>query len=53
MGLEHEYGQYLVRFDELVGTVDIGQVGSFKGKLVKKLSGRLQSTSRRLPRGLG
>ena len=38
MGLEHEYGQYLVRFDELVGTVDIGQVGSFKGKLVKKLS---------------
>ena len=38
MSLEQEYSQYLIRFDELVGTVEIGQVGAFKGKLVKKLS---------------
>jgi hypothetical protein len=29
---------YLERFNELVGTVEVGQVGTFKGKLVKKLS---------------
>ena len=36
--VEKGYGQYLIRFDELVGRVDVGQVGSFKGKLVKKFS---------------
>ena len=35
---EKGYGQYLNRFDELVGKVDVGQVGSFKGKLVKRLT---------------
>ena len=38
MMVEKGYRQYLIRFDELVGTVDVGQVGSFKDKLVKKLS---------------
>ena len=38
MSFEKEYSQYLVRFDELVGFVEVGQVGSYKGKLVKKLT---------------
>ena len=41
------YLSYLERFNELVGTVEVGQVGTFKGKLVKKLSaqsyGQLQT----------
>jgi hypothetical protein len=32
------YRNYLERFDELVGIVEVGQVGTFQGKLVKKLS---------------
>ena len=34
----NEYQDYLQRFERLVGHVEVGQVGSFKGKLVKKLS---------------
>jgi len=32
------YLSYLERFNELVGRVEVGQVGTFKGKLVKKLN---------------
>ncbi len=38
MSSSTRYQDYLNRFDQLVGNVEIGQVGSFKGKLVKKLS---------------
>ena len=32
------YEDYLNRFDTLVGQVVVGQVGQYKGKLVKKLT---------------
>ncbi|MGB0646798.1 MAG: hypothetical protein ACPGQS_06445 [Bradymonadia bacterium] len=38
MSLGISYEDYLSRFEQLVGSVEVGQVGSFKGKLVKKLS---------------
>ena len=37
MSSEIGYQAYLERFNELVGMVEVGQVGSFRGKLVKKL----------------
>ena len=38
MSAPTQYEDYLERFNDLVGTVEVGQVGSFRGKLVKKLS---------------
>tara|TARA_B100000674_G_scaffold36292_1_gene25389 strand:- start:37 stop:309 length:273 start_codon:yes stop_codon:yes gene_type:complete len=32
------YDDYLTRFDTLVGSVQVGQIAEFKGKLVKKLN---------------
>lgn len=40
MSLGISYEDYLNRFEQLVGSVEVGQVGSFKGKLVKKLSAK-------------
>ena len=38
MRRELSYPDYLRRFEDLVGHAEVGQVGSFQGKLVKKLS---------------
>ena len=38
MHQELRYEDYLNRFDTLVGQVVVGQVGQYKGKLVKKLT---------------
>lgn len=38
MSLGISYEDYISRFEQLVGSVEVGQVGSFRGKLVKKLS---------------
>ena len=38
MSSQNLYQAYLERFNELVGHVEVGQVGSFRGKLVKKLA---------------
>jgi hypothetical protein len=38
MSSQNPYQVYLERFNELVGNVEVGQVGSFRGKLVKKLA---------------
>lgn len=34
---EREFGDYLDRFQRLVGEMDTGQYGRFKGRLVRKL----------------
>ena len=38
MQQELRYEDYLNRFDTLVGQVVVGQVGQYKGRLVKKLT---------------
>lgn len=34
---QDEFAQYLARFDDLVGDIQTGQYGRYKGRLVRKL----------------
>ena len=35
---DKEFGRYVERFERLVGSIDIGQYGRYKGRLVRRLS---------------